>query len=234
MILAFRNALGLDGSKLETLVDDFNDNSRNVNLWPGSYGTLSETGGKAVITCDVNYNAYESGHAWQLDESGILFQVTPPVSTTAQLSFAYAHDTVSGTDISFYLNMAVGELYCNSQVGYSDAARTTLTYNSTDHAWLRIRETADVLYWQTSPDGETWTTRRSLATPTWVRTHTTGLFYMQGYQPSGSSTFTVDNMNVLPRTFYPHPDLYPSGLQYPATPETPAAPPLGAFFSFFP
>jgi len=220
--------------KLDALVDDFNDNSRNVILWPGSYGTLSETGGKAVITCDVNYAAYESAHLWQLDESGILFQVTSPVSTTAELVFAYAHDTISGTNISFSLSRALGELYCDSQVGFADAGRTALTYNATDHAWMRIREKDDILYWQTSLDGKAWTTRRSLATPTWVRTHTNGLFYMQGYQPSGSSTFTVDNMNVLPRTFYPHPDLYPSGLQYPATPEMPAVPPLGAFFSFFP
>src|SRR5206468_6555447 len=40
---------------------------------------------------------------------------------------------------------------------------TTLTFDATAHAYWRIRNTAGVNYWETSPDGATWTVRRSKA-----------------------------------------------------------------------
>jgi hypothetical protein len=38
---------------------------------------------------------------------------------------------------------------------------TFITFNATNHKYLRIRESAGVLYWDTSPDGTTWTQQRS-------------------------------------------------------------------------
>jgi hypothetical protein len=41
---------------------------------------------------------------------------------------------------------------------------TQITYNGTDHLWWRIREASGTVYWETSPNGSTWTTRRSKST----------------------------------------------------------------------
>lgn len=37
----------------------------------------------------------------------------------------------------------------------------TLTYNATTHRWLRIRHSGTAVFWDTSPDGSTWTNRRT-------------------------------------------------------------------------
>lgn len=40
---------------------------------------------------------------------------------------------------------------------------TSITYSSTAHRYWRIREAAGVIYWETSPDGSTWTIQRQMA-----------------------------------------------------------------------
>jgi hypothetical protein len=38
---------------------------------------------------------------------------------------------------------------------------TSITYNATDHRWWRLRVSGTTVNWETSPDGATWTTRRT-------------------------------------------------------------------------
>ena len=46
-------------------------------------------------------------------------------------------------------------------IGGVGTTLATLTYSATDHAWLRLREAAGTVFWDTSPDGVTWTNRAS-------------------------------------------------------------------------
>jgi hypothetical protein len=53
-----------------------------------------------------------------------------------------------------------GNLVMREEVSGADDD-TTLTYDSVAHRWWRIAESGDTLTWDTSPDGQTWTTRRT-------------------------------------------------------------------------
>lgn len=75
--------------------------------------------------------------------------------------------------------------------GVSDA--TGITYNSTSHRWLRFRESAGTILWDTSPDGLTWTNQRSKSAGTSYTTITPEL-----YAESGSGTALLDNFNLPP------------------------------------
>lgn len=42
---------------------------------------------------------------------------------------------------------------------------TTISYNATDHRWIRFNTTGGNFIWETSPDNVTWTAQRTVATP---------------------------------------------------------------------
>jgi hypothetical protein len=76
--------------------------------------------------------------------------------------------TVEGTRVGFSINKVSGVMRIVSETDYWDDDAVELTYDPVAHLFLRLREDGNNLYWDTSPDGTTWTNRRTLATPTWI------------------------------------------------------------------
>ena len=158
---------------LSTLVDNFNDNAIGAN-WGNSYGGVTESGGKAHVPCGTGYAGYQTAYSWTLAGASFYVAVTTvPAASTATEAYASvfvnAPDiATSGTRIGFVINTVTGLLKFSSETAYFDAGATTVTYSAVTHKFLRLRETGGNVYWDTSPDGTTWTNRRTLATPGWV------------------------------------------------------------------
>ncbi|MGW2170425.1 hypothetical protein ACWC1C_07815 [Streptomyces sp. NPDC001705] len=187
---------------LATLVDDFDDNAVNGTLWPGNYGVYSEVGGRARVQCDPDYGAYVSAAAYTLAGSSAYVRIYPPAAggatTTAYAQMSLLH-SVEGTEIGAQINRVTGKLRCQSNVDYYDAAAIEITYDATAHAYVRISEAGGTLTWATSPDGSTWTTRRTLATPAWVTASTTVELRLETHRNNGTTDFAeFDNLNTLP------------------------------------
>lgn len=154
------------------LADDFRDDRIDPVLWPNSYGGVSESDGYARIPCAPGaYAAFQSGRQWTLTGGHFRVRLTklPEArgSSSAALSIM-ANSTVDGTRAGFTYNPVAGTMRLVSEVGYYDAAATVLTYSPAEHLWVRIRQAAASLYWETSADGVEWVIRRTLATPAWV------------------------------------------------------------------
>ncbi|MFD7616566.1 LamG-like jellyroll fold domain-containing protein [Streptomyces sp. NPDC059802] len=154
------------------LSDDFDDGIIDPVLWSGSYGGASEVNGKARIPLVPGSSAsFQSARTWVLASSQIAVKVaklpTANGSSAAAARFM-VNSVTSGTRVGFTYNAITGSLRCVSEVGFSDASGVALTYSGIDHLWLRLRELSGLLLWETSPDGATWTVRRSLATPGWA------------------------------------------------------------------
>jgi hypothetical protein len=158
---------------LSTLVDTFNDGVLGPE-WGNSYGGTTETGGRAVVPCTTDYAGCQTGYAWTLAGSGFFVQVpvTPdPDGATAETYAAVTvQGTVEGTRVGFIINKFTGKLRCVSEVGYWDDTAVEIDYDPEDHLFLQLVEDDGDLIWSTSPDGETWTTQRTLATPGWIVT----------------------------------------------------------------
>ncbi len=79
-----------------------------------------------------------------------------------------------------------------------------VTYNATTHRWWRIRESGGTIFWDTSPDGITWTNRRSLASAlNWsvVTIQVNAGTYDTSQATPGTAIF--DNVNLPhPRSFF--------------------------------
>jgi hypothetical protein len=203
---------------ISALADDFNDNVVDPVRWPRSFGSYAEVGGRARVTCDTGFNAYSSAAAYTLAGSSVQARAYPPAAggaTSEAWAQMLALSSVGGTDLGFELRALTGELVMFSRTGFFDAAAVAVPYSATDHAWLRIRETGGITYWETSADALTWTIRRSLASPAWVGDSNLE-FQMIAHRSDGVTDFAeFDNLNTPP----------PMGTARGATGATPAAHP---------
>ncbi|WP_329336063.1 hypothetical protein OG252_13025 [Streptomyces sp. NBC_01352] len=192
----------------EALVDTFSDGVVDTTKWPSNYNTgaggpPTETGGRARVPCDTGFAAFTSDNTYTLAGSHAWVQMYPPAAGGAA-SEAYAQllitSSTAGTDIIAEVNAVTGDLTLASRVGYVDAGATILTYDPVAHRWVRIRETAGTLLWETSADGLTWTTRRTLASPAWVADADLEIQLIT-HRDSGVADFAeFDNFNALPST----------------------------------
>ncbi|MER5209388.1 LamG-like jellyroll fold domain-containing protein [Streptomyces sp. NPDC002838] len=177
---------------IEMLSDDFDDNRVNTALWPTVYGGASETGGRARIRLDPGvFSGFRTVRQWTLTGSKVTARlISAPAaggSSTATASM-WVHSTTSGTRIGWSYNPVTNVLSCQNQVSFSDGSPVSLTYSAYDHMWLRVRETAGTVYWESSRDGATWTVRRSLATPAWVTSQTVD-FEFTGTRTGGTGDY---------------------------------------------
>ncbi|MFG2679168.1 hypothetical protein [Streptomyces sp. NPDC048392] len=185
-----------------TLVDDFDDGTVNGELWPGNYGVYSEVGGRARIQCDPDYGAYVSASAYTLAGSSVSVRIYPPAAGGATTS-AYAQlllpHSVDGTNVSAKVDRVTGKLRLASNVDYFDGSAVEATYDPVAHAYVRISEASGTLTWSTSPDGSTWTTRRTAATPAWVTASTTISVQLETRRNNGTVDYAeFDDLNTVP------------------------------------
>ncbi len=181
-----------------TLRDDFTTDQL-ATLWPDSFGTRSVTGGRLRVGCDTGFSAAQSDNIYELTGSQALVQVFPPAvggATIEVIAEMFVVSGTGGTDAGFSVNLVTGVLSFLDRVGGSDASPTTVTYSSTTHRWWRLQLTGGNLVWSTSPDGDTWTTRRTSTAPAWS-SGTTLAVNLLCHRNNGTNDFgEFDNFNV--------------------------------------
>ncbi|MEV7975429.1 hypothetical protein [Streptomyces sp. NPDC086519] len=189
---------------LSTLTDNFNDGMIGPD-WGNSYGGVTESGGKAHIPCTTSFAGYQTAYSWTMAGATFYVAVTSiPAASTATEAYigvlvnAPDIDT-SGNRIGFLIDSVTGLLRCKNDTSYSDPGSVDITYSPTTHKFLRLREDGSSVYWDTSPDGSTWTNRRTLATPAWVTSSTeTCALDMSAHRDAGTADeATLDLFNTL-------------------------------------
>ncbi len=184
-----------------TLVDDFDDNTVNAAIWVNNFGTVSETGGRARVTCDAGFNAYSSALAWTLDESAVFLRAYPNAlggATVESWVQMLIKSSVNGTDLAMERDAVANTLKMGSRASFGYTAVTTIAYDATAHAWWRIRETGGQTFWETAPDGIVWTLRKTETSQAYV-TAVDLEFQLIAHRNNGTNDFAeFDNVNVPP------------------------------------
>jgi hypothetical protein len=156
---------------LSTLVDNFNAATLSPE-WGNSYGGTTIVGGRAHVPCTTDYAGCQTGYAWTLAGAGFFVQIPTTPNPAGATVEAYCAVTVQGgtegTRVGFSINKVSGLLRCVSETDYWDDNAVEVTYDAEDHLFLRLVDDGTNLIWSTSPDGSTWTTQRTLATPAWI------------------------------------------------------------------
>lgn len=153
-------------------LDDFNDGIQAA-IWTKTsfFGnnaavTVVEAGGRVTITpitsAGSNTNGYEAASFYDMTgkHASIEFVQRTAADTNAQCRFGMIED--ASNFIAFVIANTSFTMRVTTAGTPSD---TTLTYSTTDHRWLRIRESGGNTLFDTSTDGITWTNRRSVANP---------------------------------------------------------------------
>lgn len=187
-------------AKIHTLKDNFDDNSLSAQ-WSSDNGT--ETGQQLRIAANTSsgtYNTVVSTTTYDLTASRACVQLVNAGSLTVNTMEVYPVELYDASE-SYYLYWAL-EYGTDEIAAYKiDGSTSELfraSYNSSTHAWFRIREASGTIYFDTSTDGLTWTNRAS----TTVGFSITALKgAMDLLNPSsGSNTIIFDNWNYITGT----------------------------------
>lgn len=182
------------------LKDDFNDNTIDTAKWPNNFGTVSETGGAARIEINTGYNAYSSAKAYILTGSQFIAKVTPTVTNDGASEAWFQiliKSSTAGTDLGFEITISNGNLVVFNRTGYFDAEAAYFLYGAASR-WLRIREAGGQVFFDGSPDGHTWTNRRTITTPAWADDGDLEI-QLIGHRAAGTISYAdVDTVNILP------------------------------------
>lgn len=193
-VLAIRSA-GVVPPNVSTLQDDFDDNSIDAAKWDTTAG-VSETGGKLRFVPTSSFPEAKSDNTYSLVGSSLLAETaTVPTFTTGTVSWYAIAWVASNTFVGFHWEN--GTLYMEEQIS-GVQSRTSVAFNAVTHRWVRVREASGTIYWDTSPDGVTWTTLRTkTAGRVWddIRALLTSGF--TGSEPT-PGMWEVSNFNIVP------------------------------------
>ncbi len=181
--------------------DNFNDNSIDTNIWTTNYtngGTVTETGGQAVVTPNpsgTGYNAFFTSAVYNFIGSQLIIEVAQ-VCSVATSGDTFVQVNVDGSNDLEFIQEG-GTLILRYNVAGVITTLTSFAYSATTHRWWRMRELNGTCFWDTSTDGKTWTNRASVANPITLTLCAiqlgAGTYIIENV---GSAIF--DNMNLPP------------------------------------
>jgi len=175
--------------------DTFSTTFSTTNWAGNSYG-VSTVSGRLRIPCTSSYPQAETAAVFDINLYALWIELpTVPVAGngTTQTHFAIEN---SGRSSLASFNLSGAPLSIAMQL--TGSSTTFLTYNATNHRWLRFRLLSGNLLWEVSPDKITWTQIRTIAAPAWATAGSLRVLVDSSYYGTetapGNAEF--DNFNV--------------------------------------
>lgn len=200
---------GIWNTNLGKLVDTASAGSVDTTIWTATTGSVGVTSGR--LTVDANGYSYLLADPtvtpftpWHLKNSSLFCEVAAvPVGANLYGGLGIQADA-AGTFLGIYYHQAAGTLTLENAVGFADGAVVTITYDPVAHRWWRIRHDGSSAYYETAPDGFTWTIRRTVTTaPSWTNYNDLRVIFEAGDSPTAGDNFLLDNFNTQTLTAAP-------------------------------
>ena len=151
------------------LVDDFDG---TLALWPNSYGSYLLQAGNSRVRLEhtAGYSAIYSDFVSLVGKEFVanVEQAAPAdtrevfMSAEVDLNNYVVFTQFGGTLFMRHIRLGV-------------TSEATVSYDGTSMRWLRLRESSGSFYWDTSPDGITWTQRHTFTSILNVSSVTLGI-----------------------------------------------------------
>lgn len=190
---------------IETLIDNFDDNSLDTGLWDNwggakvkeQNGRIETTGG----TANGDYFGMDSVNTYNFTNSAVFIEMIDP-------GLSHANRVTTPIEIHRNANNAYYWEFNNGSMqawkvhtGTYDTIGSALTYNNTTHRWFRLRNAGSTVYYDYSADGVNWVNHTSVSTSgTGAITAmgiTTCMLGNEGAVPTNSVAY-FDNLNFVP------------------------------------
>jgi len=153
-----------------TFYDDFNDNSLDSGKWtvntPGSPVVVSEQSQQLRITLppstSIFYNGITSNAAYDMRGGIAQVELVQPVSQAGYVENAMRIDLDANN--YFLFNVGAGSIMFRARVNGTDD-QLVINFDPVAHRYWRIRhdKTSNLVNFETSPDGLSWTTRKAVS-----------------------------------------------------------------------
>ena len=146
--------------KVATLVESFT--AQDEEVWEGWGTGVAIASGRLAVNYLTTAPFLQTTGQWDLTESSVYAQVfhTAGTSNEPYMAFGDPGSIFGGNQLQFVLN---GGLMFMREVVAGVANDTTVTYDEVAMRWWRLRHAGTDVFWDTSPDGVTWTNRRTKA-----------------------------------------------------------------------
>jgi hypothetical protein len=151
-------------AKISTFVDNFNDNSIDTVKWapfgnpPPLAERVREINGRIELTprsgAAGQYSGIESSSTYDLTDSAAHVELVQTLRAADDAAVIFVASIDSNNSV--YFAVIGGFLRCFQNVASTRTQLLKVPYDAAAHRWLRLREKAGVLFWETSPDGGTW------------------------------------------------------------------------------
>lgn len=159
--------------KVSVLVDDFAAGTSDPLFLPyaSNGATVTPTGGQLALVLPATApgsteTGYPSQAYYDVSDSSVSIEVAKNIntSTTAYQGLSVNRDNDDFLEISQESNF----LNLDNMAGGKRNRLMSIPYSLSQHRWWRIRESAGTTFFETAPDGTTWTSRAMVGTPSWV------------------------------------------------------------------
>ena len=139
----------------DVLVDDFDG---TLALWPNSYGDYLLQAGDSRVRVEhtAGYSMLYSDYVSLVGKAFVANVEHAAPAATREVYMAAEVDFATGNYVCF--SQHGGTLYMR-HVRLGVETEASVPYDGTSMRWLRLRESSGSFYWDTSPDGVTWTQR---------------------------------------------------------------------------
>jgi hypothetical protein len=195
-------SINVYSAKLETLTDNFNDNSIDTVKWDAvtfTSGSVVEASGKLTLstgTDAMTMGVLSANDLYDITESFISFKVIDVDTQEGSRSILGVTDSLeSATYLSMFIFMS-GDFFAVPPSG--NPVGGAITYDSDIHKYFRIRESSGVTYFDYSTDGIDWTTMGSEADGVGNPSNLYVPFYIIRLSDGPALSVTIDDINVLP------------------------------------
>ena len=156
--------------KMVTLVDDFNDGTIDAAKWDNDSSATESSGALHLGASNYGNLGIWSDNFFDLTNSEIVWEVSAlPSTDVADGPFMHlwvwsgnTNDPPNYRIAWFYYSVSAGAGVWNPEYFNSAASAGTDVNSGTATRWLRIKHDGTNILWDASPDGVTWTNKRSV------------------------------------------------------------------------
>jgi hypothetical protein len=192
---------GLSSVSVTTLTDSFDASVDKTNRWTdSSVATVWDSATQsAKIPCTSSYwslNTPQGAKAnYDFTGSYVFAKITPATGGTGTRETLMEIQSVDSVNskISFYVSGPT--LFARTTSGGVNTPVFSATYDPVNHLWLRLSEAGGTTFYDTAPDGHTWTNFASTANPAWDIAHISVGFTSGYYGTETAADTFIDNVN---------------------------------------
>lgn len=188
--------------------DDFSDNVFDDGKWwreSSATGSTTEANKRIQLTLSAaategHFTILENYHQNSMRGESLFFELNEVnLPTGKAFAFHIQINIPNGQNAGFEIRD--GNLRVFNDIQSTSIFQTlfTTTFSLVTHKWLKIRESVGTLYFETSPDGITWTQRTTLTPATFPAVDALFAQWGIGHKQaatSGDSHVYMDNINV--------------------------------------